>query len=189
MRYHFGIHGWPASNLGPSPEKEADQDQLIDALQDRKTEIYMKYVADGRSTAICSAGTREAAQQVLLAVLGEQRLDRFDLILLGDDVSRKKPDPLIYILASERLGVTTANCAVVEDSKIGLEAALAAGMKCYVTYTESTKGQDFGGAAQVVADATTPAFVLGIVQIFQAVQVYAWMPHFRLAHHFAHYTT
>lgn len=81
-------------------------------------------------------------------------------------------------------------------------------------------GQDFGGAAQVVADATTPAFVLGIVQIFQAVQVsrhlhndeipidyltglhlgqalfqptfrevYAWMPHFRLAHHFAHYTT
>jgi len=177
MRYHFGIHGWPASSLGPAPKEEADQDKLIDALQDRKTEIYRKYVADGRSsarpgivelidtsldrpdlkTAICSAGTREAAQQVLMAVLGEERLDRFDLILLGDDVSRKKPDPLIYRLASERLGVALSNCAVVEDSKIGLEAALAAGMKCYITYTDSTEGQDFGGAVQVVADATPHA--------------------------------
>eukprot|EP00435_Cladocopium_sp_Y103_P068802 s691_g32.t1 len=174
MRYHFGIHGWPTSSLGAAPKEEADQDKLINALQDRKTEIYRKYVADGRSsarpgimelidtsldrpdlkTAICSAGTREAAQQVLMAVLGEGRLDRFDLILLGDDVSRKKPDPLIYRLASERLGVATSNCAVVEDSKIGLEAALAAGMKCYITYTDSTEGQDFGGAVQVVADAT-----------------------------------
>ncbi|CAE7234537.1 unnamed protein product, partial [Symbiodinium pilosum] len=85
------------------------------------------------------AGTKEAAQQVLSAVVGEERLQRFDLILLGDDVSRKKPDPLIYQLASKRLGVPAECCVVVEDSKIGLSAALAAGMQCYITYTDSTR--------------------------------------------------
>ena len=48
---------------------------------------------------------------------------RFDLILAGDDVSRKKPDPLIYNLASERLGVPPSACVVVEDSLVGLRAA------------------------------------------------------------------
>ncbi|CAE7631535.1 unnamed protein product [Symbiodinium sp. CCMP2456] len=105
--------------------------------------------------AICSAGTKEAAQQVLSAVVGDNLLNDFDLILLGDDVSRKKPDPLIYQLASERLRVPAERCTVVEDSKIGLEAAKAAGMRCFITYTDSTQGQDFSGAADVLPDATT----------------------------------
>jgi len=40
---------------------------------------------------------------------------------------------------------------VIEDSKIGLDAALAAGMRCFVTFTESTRDQDFTGASAVVA--------------------------------------
>ena len=67
---------------------------------------------------------------------------------------RKKPDPLIYRLASERLGVRPSDCIVIEDSKIGLEAALGASMPCYITYTDSTKGQDFSGASLVMEDAT-----------------------------------
>lgn len=148
---------------------------MIDDLQDRKTEIYRGYVTSGKASArpgilqliqeglkredvkmaICSAGTKEAAQQVLSAVVGDNLLNDFDLILLGDDVSRKKPDPLIYQLASERLGVPAERCTVVEDSKIGLEAARAAGMRCFITYTGSTQGQDFSGAADVLPDATT----------------------------------
>ncbi|CAE7479860.1 unnamed protein product [Symbiodinium natans] len=174
MRYHFGEVGWPTSVKGPPPEDEMSREALIDALQDRKTDIYRGYVTSGKASArpgilalieeglqrrnlrmaICSAGTKEAAQQVLSAVVGEDLLEQFDLILLGDDVSRKKPDPLIYKLASERLGVPAERCAVVEDSKIGLEAALAAGMRCFITYTDSTQGQDFSGATEVLPDAT-----------------------------------
>jgi beta-phosphoglucomutase-like phosphatase (HAD superfamily) len=40
---------------------------------------------------------------------------------------------------------------VVEDSTIGLAAALGAGMRCLVTYTGSTRSQDFAGADAVVA--------------------------------------
>lgn len=59
----------------------------------------------------------------------------------GDDVDKKKPDPTIYKVAATRLGVSPAECVVVEDSTIGLQAALGAGMRCIITYTPSTKSQ------------------------------------------------
>jgi beta-phosphoglucomutase-like phosphatase (HAD superfamily) len=63
------------------------------------------------------------------------------LLPAGDDVPKKKPDPLIYRVAAERLGVAPGDCCVVEDSMIGLQAALGAGMRCIITYTPSTKSQ------------------------------------------------
>ena len=44
---------------------------------------------------------------------------RFDVILAGDDVTRKKPDPLIYNMARERLGLPADRCIVIEDSMVG----------------------------------------------------------------------
>jgi beta-phosphoglucomutase-like phosphatase (HAD superfamily) len=64
----------------------------------------------------------------------------------GDDVDRKKPDPTIYRVAAERLGVAPAECVVVEDSLIGLQAARGAGMRCIITYTPSTRKQVGGWA-------------------------------------------
>jgi beta-phosphoglucomutase-like phosphatase (HAD superfamily) len=63
------------------------------------------------------------------------------LSLLGDDVDKKKPDPKIYNIAAQKLGVEPSECVVVEDSLIGLQAALGAGMRCVITYTPSTKSQ------------------------------------------------
>lgn len=59
----------------------------------------------------------------------------------GDDVDKKKPDPQIYCIAAEKLGVSPSDCVVIEDSLIGLQAALGAGMRCVITYTPSTKDQ------------------------------------------------
>ena len=44
-----------------------------------------------------------------------------DVCLLGDDVPKLKPDPTIYRIAAERLGLDPAECLVVEDSTIGLQ--------------------------------------------------------------------
>lgn len=60
---------------------------------------------------------------------------------IGDDVDKKKPDPKIYNVAAQKLGLDPADCLVVEDSTIGLQAALGAGMRCIITYTPSTKQQ------------------------------------------------
>jgi len=43
--------------------------------------------------------------QVVDSVVGPPRLKRFDVILAGDDVTKKKPDPLIYNMAREQLGI------------------------------------------------------------------------------------
>jgi len=174
MRFHFTENGWPSSKLGPSPQTKEEQEALIDALQERKTVIFQENVQAGKAdprpgivelidkaldrpdlkTAVCSAATKSAVTEVLNATLGPERVARFDLLLLGDDVSKKKPDPLIYTTAAERLGVSPADCAVVEDSKIGLDAAVGASMRCFITYMPSTEDQDFSLAEQAVEDAT-----------------------------------
>ena len=61
------------------------------------------------------------------------------------------PAPLPPQVAAQRLGVDPGACLVIEDSTIGLAAALGAGMRCLVTYTNSTRAQDFKGADTVVS--------------------------------------
>lgn len=50
---------------------------------------------------------------------------------------------------SNRLGVPASRSIVVEDSLIGLQAALGAEMPCVITHTPSTKAQDFRGARAI----------------------------------------
>jgi HAD superfamily hydrolase (TIGR01509 family) len=66
---------------------------------------------------------------------------RFDVILAGDDVTKKKPDPLIYNMARERLGIPADRCVVIEDSLVGLRAAVGAGMRCIITPSGTSTGE------------------------------------------------
>ncbi len=54
----------------------------------------------------------------------------FDVVVDGTMVVHSKPDPEIFLLAASKLGVNTKDCVVFEDAEAGVEAALAAGMKC-----------------------------------------------------------
>ena len=54
----------------------------------------------------------------------------FDVVVDGTMVVHSKPDPEIFLLAASKLGVDSKNCVVFEDAEAGVEAALAAGMKC-----------------------------------------------------------
>jgi beta-phosphoglucomutase-like phosphatase (HAD superfamily) len=107
--------------------------------------------AAGIPVAVCSAATKEAVIFVLESLLGPERFSSLDLFMAGDDVPVKKPDPTIYKVAAQRLGISDpARCLVIEDSVIGLQAALGADMKCVITYTTSTASQDFSGATSVL---------------------------------------
>ncbi len=57
--------------------------------------------------------------------------DHFDVIVCGNDaaLARGKPEPDIFLLCAERLGVDPAQCIAFEDSPNGVTAALAAGMQ------------------------------------------------------------
>lgn len=56
----------------------------------------------------------------------------FDCITCGNEVAHSKPDPEIFLLAAERLGMQPADCAVVEDSPNGVRSGHAAGMAVFL---------------------------------------------------------
>lgn len=55
--------------------------------------------------------------------------DCFAAISAAEDVAVSKPDPAVFLLAAERLGVPAARCVVVEDAPAGIEGARRAGMR------------------------------------------------------------
>lgn len=74
-------------------------------------------------------------------------VETFDAVLAGNDVKNKKPDPEIFLLAAQRLGLNPKDCLVIEDAPSGIKAAKAAGCKCLAitsSFTpEQLKGADF----------------------------------------------
>lgn len=75
--------------------------------------------------AVASSGPPENVGLVL-DELGQRGL--FQAVITGDDVTRGKPDPQVFLLAAQRLPLPAARCAVVEDAPAGVAAAKAAGM-------------------------------------------------------------
>ncbi len=85
-------------------------------------------------------------------------LDRFELrsyfsvILTSADVANNKPDPEIYLLTAERLGVSPERCLVFEDSRAGVLSAKGAGMRVIALPHDFTLHQDLSAADLVICD-------------------------------------
>lgn len=97
--------------------------------------------------------------EVLLEALGL----RFDLVLAGDVVPRKKPDPALYLLALERFGLDPQEAVAVEDSRNGLLSAHRAGIPVLVTPSLYTQDQDYreaGAVLEHLGEPGEPALVL-----------------------------
>jgi HAD superfamily hydrolase (TIGR01509 family) len=69
-------------------------------------------------------------------------LEFFQAVAGGDEVPRSKPDPAVYLLAADRLGVAPKCCLAFEDSDHGASAAHAAGLR--VVMVPDLKSHDFG---------------------------------------------
>ncbi len=162
MRHYFDDCGWPV---------DADErDEFIARLHKTKTDLFMQIIESGQlplrsgvqrlvdeaidagvALAVCSTSNERAVQLILEKILGAERKSRFSAILAGDVVSKKKPDPEIYELAKQQLGLSGEDCVVVEDSRNGLLAATGAGMHCLVTTAAYTADEDFREADRVVS--------------------------------------
>ncbi|HEU4620426.1 MAG TPA: HAD-IA family hydrolase [Gammaproteobacteria bacterium] len=170
IRAYFETAGWPKS--------ASNVDAFVADLHKRKTEIFMDIIASGQlplrsgilrlvdeasaagvRLGVCTTSNAKSVAGVL-DLMGAARKNKFEFVLAGDVVSKKKPDPEIYVLARNRLGLPGSDCVVIEDSRNGLLAALGAGMRCLITTSTYTIDEDFEGAARVVPELGDPPNVL-----------------------------
>lgn len=94
--------------------------------------------------AVATSATREYADNVLI------RLDlkhRFRFILTAEDIRCGKPDPEIYLLAAQQLGLEPKQIMVFEDSANGCRAAVSAGVFAVAVPNRQTANHNFAGAA------------------------------------------
>lgn len=103
---------------------ESDTD--IEAIQGAHA-LIQRLRTDDVPLALASSSSRRQIRAVL------DRLDlqsAFRVQVGGDELETGKPDPAIFRLAAERLGLPPARCVVIEDSAHGVQAAKRAGMAC-----------------------------------------------------------
>ena len=118
-------------------------------------EVLDTAVRLGVHRAVASSATRIEVETVLDRLFAHNDLsisrdDAFSVTVTGDDVERNKPDPEMYILAADRLGVPPQKCLACEDSRAGVESAVAAGMWCAAVPNIHTRGHDFSRADMVL---------------------------------------
>jgi HAD superfamily hydrolase (TIGR01509 family) len=88
---------------------------------------------------VASSGPREKIE-LSLSLTG--LLPYFkDRIYSGYEIGSWKPDPGLFLHAARAMGVEPADCAVVEDSLVGVQAGIAAGMKVFAYQPEETDAQ------------------------------------------------
>ena len=165
MRAYFDEFGWPEGVEGDDA-----REALIRELHKTKTEITSRLVGEGAlqlrpgvarivdealnsgvRLGVCTTSNPKFIDAVL-DLLGPERKAGFEFVHAGDVVSKKKPDPEIYELAKQSLGLPAHKCVVIEDSRNGLLAAKGAGLPCLITTSTYTVDEDFAEADRVVPE-------------------------------------
>jgi HAD superfamily hydrolase (TIGR01509 family) len=163
MKYYFDKNGWP--------KQFEDREQLIKDMHKLKTDLFMQIIeaeelplrpgvarlvdeaiSENIKLAVCSTSNERAVNLIVSKLLGSERQKHFNVILAGDVVTHKKPNPEIYHLAQKHLNVNASHCVVIEDSNNGLRAAKGAGMNCIVTINGYSENENFTLADLVVPE-------------------------------------
>ena len=119
-------------------------DDEIKTASDKKQVYYLEYlqkegikVYDSTVDLIKNLLSRKVKVAVisssknLLMILEKTQLkDLFEVIISGNDITKGKPDPQVFLMAAGKLGVLPADSLVFEDATLGVEAANRAGMRC-----------------------------------------------------------
>lgn len=151
------------SEIGPRKEQ-----YYRDAVKGRvqplpgALELLRALRAAGFRCAMASAAPR-ANVEFILDELKARAL--FDSYVCNEDVLRGKPDPQVYLLAAERVGVAPRASLVLEDAVAGVEGAKRAGMACLAV--TSNHSRTALAQADVIVDSlenVTPAMIRDVIR-------------------------
>jgi HAD superfamily hydrolase (TIGR01509 family) len=161
MKHHWQTKGFS------KPLTEEEIDVLVKDMHKRKTALFVELIETGKlplrpgihrfmkeameaglKIAVCTTSNEKAAKAITEGILSDIK---FEIVLAGDVVEKKKPDPEIYNLALSKLGLTPDEVFVVEDSKNGVKAAKASGAKVIVTTNSYTEKEDVDAGDVIVS--------------------------------------
>ena len=123
-------------------DREFSDDEKL-ALAEEKNDIYVKSLSalsredvlpgvfefiDYIKSKGIKAAVGSASKNTPLILEKTGLADKFDAVSCGLDTTRSKPDPEVFLIAAQKLGIDPCGCAVIEDSTAGIEAAKTGGM-------------------------------------------------------------
>jgi HAD superfamily hydrolase (TIGR01509 family) len=174
MRHYFTEKGIVLSGV-----REKDDELLLD-LHKKKTAIFVEMIESGIlplragvkrlmqeameagvRLAVCTTSNERSANAIANGMLGDINLE---FVLAGDVVSKKKPAPDIYLLALEKAGLSPDECIVIEDSRNGILAAKAAGLRAVATTNIYTENEDLSDASIIVSSLGDPDGEKGVLK-------------------------
>ena len=125
--------------------KSIYEDLLIDGLIicPGAEEFLSKLKSAGFLMAIVSGSYRRSVEWIINKL---QIAHYFDIVITGDDVTNKKPDPECYLIALEKLNISIADTVVYEDSEAGIIACQNAGLKSFGIRHAYNQSHDFSSA-------------------------------------------
>jgi HAD superfamily hydrolase (TIGR01509 family) len=174
MRHYFTEKG-----IVLKGDKEKDDELLLEHHL-KKTAIFVEMIESGilplragvkrlmqeamragLRLGVCTTSNERSANAIAQGMLGD--ID-FEFVLAGDVVKKKKPNPDIYLLALEKSGLSPDECTVVEDSRNGILAAKAAGLRALATTNIYTENEDLSDASIIVTSLGDPDGEKGVLK-------------------------
>lgn len=149
----YRLTGVSAKNFWTYMQENHHMKQSIDYYRkmwdvDREITEYKKMNIDKNLLNFLSLLQKSNYKIALATSAGERRMNMvvdlfdlrkyFDITVSDSEVSKSKPDPEIFLLAARKLQIDPQNCVVIEDTDYGIEAAVNAGMKCWL-FTKYTR--------------------------------------------------
>ncbi|MEM6917099.1 MAG: HAD family phosphatase [Verrucomicrobiota bacterium] len=167
--------------FGWTTREEAEK---IAELGDRKEELYRKLLAeDGLAPlpGVISLVSALAAAEIPISLgsstsrknievcFSTTGLDQYfgDKLTGAEDVTRGKPAPDVFLEAARKISREPAQCVVIEDAHVGIEAALAAGMKGIAVTTTHPRDTFIDSGASLIVDSLEELSPFTLLDIFK----------------------
>jgi HAD superfamily hydrolase (TIGR01509 family) len=136
----FGVdrpwQGYVRVRLRIYEELLSDPDRVLSVRYPHNLALLRDVRRQGYLTALATQSHREAAMRVLKIL---DITNEFDVIATREDVEHGKPAPEIYLVVARELDVEPGECLAIEDSPVGIQAALAAGARAIAVTTDLTR--------------------------------------------------
>jgi len=158
LETHQAFVGISATKMWTTIKERSNLPQTVEELKEMEKELKFKTLFetklspskgvmdflenlkdDQHTLAIASSGLRKNIELILKKL---KMNGYFELIVSGEEVTKGKPEPDIFLKVSDHFGRKPADCIVIEDSTNGVMAAKSAGMVCLGYFNPNSGNQD-----------------------------------------------